>query len=145
MANMSDLELDPGEIILQKISDQEQAYYQGCQQFDREDYVGAQTAFDAAQLQEFTADRLFYEGLKLTAAAFFEFQLHKINSSIALFAKAHDRLKKFRPSFARLNVDELSAHIENWQAYLRAVRQNPTESPAIPLKPQLKVRMLVKP
>ncbi len=126
---------------IKQLTVQEQAFRDACKYFDEEDFVIAQNSLEEVRIQDFTANRIFYDGLIMYTSAFFDFQLNKYESCLDLLERADNKLNRFRPAYQKIDVDALLAVGVDWRAYLENFIEQKQSDEAIPAFPKLNLKL----
>lgn len=96
----------------------QELYLQGIDLFNREEFYDCHDALEEMWLEEFTPDRLFFQGLIQIAVGFYHFSNAKFGAGRSMFQKALAKLEPYPDGHRGINLEELRREVQEWKAVL---------------------------
>lgn len=102
-------------------------YLEGIALFNREEFYDCHDALEEMWLEEFTPDRLFFQGLIQVAVGFYHFTTGRLGAGRSMLDKALQKLGSYPDHHRGVDLGDLKRQVLEWKQMLdRTIREKST-------------------
>jgi hypothetical protein len=94
-------------------------FWQGVEEFNQGEYYACHDTLEALWMEAAAPEKAFYQGVLQVAVALYHLHNHNLRGAVILLAEGTNRLRRYAPTFAEIDVADL---LEQSTALLRALQ-----------------------
>jgi uncharacterized protein len=99
-------------------------FWVGVKQFNQQEFYACHDTLEALWMEAMEPERTFYQGILQIAVGFYHLGNQNRRGAIILLGEGMNRLRRYQPEFAELDVEKLLAQSQDIQTQLQLAEQS---------------------
>jgi len=120
-------------------------FWQGVDEFNQREFYACHDTLEALWMEAFEPEKSFYQGILQIAVALYHLGNHNLRGATILMGEGINRLRRYAPSFAEVDVSDLLAQSATLLATLQHAQPEQVAELAVRLEPPIVRRIEPKP
>jgi hypothetical protein len=94
-------------------------FWAGIEQFNRQEFYACHDTLEALWMEAVEPEKTFYQGILQIAVGFYHLGNQNLHGAIVLLGEGMNRLRRYQPEFAGIDLERLLAESQSMQAELQ--------------------------
>ena len=94
-------------------------FWAGIEQFNRQEFYACHDTLEALWMEAVEPEKTFYQGILQIAVGFYHLGNQNLHGAIVLLGEGMNRLRRYQPEFAGIDLELLLAESQSMQAELQ--------------------------
>jgi predicted metal-dependent hydrolase len=99
-------------------------FWAGIEQFNRQEFYACHDTLEALWMEAVEPEKTFYQGILQIAVGFYHLGNQNLHGAIVLLGEGMNRLRRYQPEFAGIDLERLLAESQSMQAELQQLQQS---------------------
>ena len=97
-------------------------FWAGIEQFNRQEFYACHDTLEALWMEAVEPEKTFYQGILQIAVGFYHLGNQNLHGAIVLLGEGMNRLRRYQPEFAGIDLERLLAESQSMQAELQQLQ-----------------------